>query len=107
MEAILIFLHVIALLACAFFFFRAADLEGKPGLPWALLSAAVYIITPTFGWSVIAKLIGQVLLFVLMGVMRAIFSQRKEERLEHERRAVQRERHRRGEAGTRKRELFP
>ena len=72
MDLAILLLHLMLMLACALFFYYAAAMEDKPALGWALLSIVVYILTPTFGLSIIAKLLGQIVLFFAIGIVRAI-----------------------------------
>ena len=57
----------------AIFFYRAGEFDGGPGLLWAALSVAIsFLIWQWLGWGLLAMLLGQVGLFVAIGVFRVI-----------------------------------
>ena len=57
----------------AIFFYRAGEFDGGPGLLWAALSAVIsFLIWQWLGWGLLAMILGQVGLFVAIGVFRVI-----------------------------------
>jgi len=57
----------------AIFFYRAGEFDGGPGLLWAALSVAIsFLIWQWLGWGLLAMLLGQVGLFIAIGVFRVI-----------------------------------
>ncbi len=57
----------------AIVFYRAGILEGAPGLLWAALSVAISLsIWQWLGWGLLAMILGQIALFVGIGIARVI-----------------------------------
>jgi len=57
----------------AIFFYRAGEFEGSPGLLWAALSVAIsFLIWQWLRWGLLAMVLGQIGLFVAIGVFRVI-----------------------------------
>jgi hypothetical protein len=57
----------------AIFFYRAGEFEGSPGLLWAALSVAIsLLIWRWLGWGLLAMILGQIGLFVAIGVFRVV-----------------------------------
>jgi hypothetical protein len=57
----------------AIFFYRAGEFDGGPGLLWAVLSIAIsLLIWQWLRWGLLAMVLGQILLFVGIGVVRVI-----------------------------------
>jgi hypothetical protein len=57
----------------AIFFYRAGEFDGGPGLLWAALSVAIsLLIWQWLRWGLFAMLLGQIGLFVAIGVFRVI-----------------------------------
>jgi hypothetical protein len=57
----------------AIFFYRAGEFEGSPGLLWAALSVAISLfIWQWLGWGLLAMILGQIGLFVAIGVFRVV-----------------------------------
>ena len=64
---------LVVLIVCAVFFYRAAEAEDASGLLWAALSVVISIFILRYtalGW--IGMLIGQVGLFIGIGLFRAL-----------------------------------
>jgi hypothetical protein len=61
------------LIAFAQIFYRAARIDDAPPLVWAGLSIIIYLVTWIFlSWGVLGCIIGQVLLFFAIAIVRAI-----------------------------------
>jgi len=60
--------------AAAIFFYRAGMFDGSPGLLWAVLSVVIsLLIWQWLGWGLLEMMIlGQIALFVGIGIVRAI-----------------------------------
>jgi hypothetical protein len=65
--------HFVFLIVFAVFFYRAAAFEDGPALLWAALSVLIsLLIWQWLRWGLLAMLLGQVGLFVGIGVFRAV-----------------------------------
>ena len=63
----------ILMLACAVFYYRAADLENAPALLWAGISFGVYALTWLWlGWGMLGNLFAQILLLIGIAIFRVI-----------------------------------
>jgi hypothetical protein len=63
----------VMLLACATFYYKAAEMEGSSGFLWSVLSVLIFILTwivLTWGW--LGCLLGQAGLFVGITVVRVL-----------------------------------
>ena len=59
--------------AFAIFFYRAGQFEHAPALLWAALSVAISLLVWLWlGWGMLAMILGQVGLFVGIGVFRML-----------------------------------
>jgi hypothetical protein len=57
----------------AIFYYRAGEFDGGPGLLWAALSVAIsLLIWQWLRWGLLAMILGQIGLFVAIGVYRVI-----------------------------------
>jgi hypothetical protein len=66
-------LDFVALVVCAVFWFRMAQLENEPPWVWAGLSVVVYAgMWLWLGWGIVACLVGQVLVVALITGRRVI-----------------------------------
>ena len=64
----------IVLICGAVFYYRMAILEKAPGLLWSGLSIVATLFTwLVLGWGLIGIIVGQVALFILIWLVRAIF----------------------------------
>jgi hypothetical protein len=64
------------LLACAVFYYKAAELDKAPGLLWAGLSVLIYLLTwQVFHWGWVGCLAGQVSLLAGITLVRIFRSQ--------------------------------
>ena len=65
--------NFLLMVVSAIFFYRAGEFDGGPGLLWAALSVAIsLVIWQWLHWGVLEMLLGQVALFVGIGVYRVI-----------------------------------
>jgi hypothetical protein len=56
-------LQFVLLVACATFYYKAAEMERASGVLWAGLSVGIFLVTWRFmGWSYVGNLLGQGLL---------------------------------------------
>jgi len=63
----------VMLLACAGFYYKAAEVEGSSGFLWAALSAGVFVLTwIILSWGWLGCLLGQVGLFAGITVFRVL-----------------------------------
>jgi hypothetical protein len=63
----------VIMLACAVFYYRAADIEDAPQLLWAGLSVLLYLLTWLWlGWGVLANLLAQVALLIGIAIVRVM-----------------------------------
>ena len=63
----------VLLLACAVFYYKAAEIEDAPRLLWSGLSVGVYLLTwRVLGWGLLGCLLGQVGLLVGIAGIRAL-----------------------------------
>jgi hypothetical protein len=61
------------MLACAVFYYRAADIEDAPRLLWSGLSILLYLLTWLWlGWGVLANLLAQVALLIGIAIVRVM-----------------------------------
>jgi hypothetical protein len=68
-------LDFVALVVCAIFWFRMAQLESEPPWVWAGLSVSVYALMWLWlGWGIIACIVGQALVVALITAHRLIKS---------------------------------
>ena len=66
-------LQFVMLLACAVFYYKAAEMEGCSGLLWSALSVFVFILTwIVLSWGWLGCLLGQVGLFAGITVVRVL-----------------------------------
>jgi len=57
----------------AIFFYRAGEFDGGPGLWWAAMSIVIsFLIWQWLGWGLLAMLLGQIILFVGIGIFGVI-----------------------------------
>lgn len=57
----------------AIFFYRAGEFDGGPGLLWAALSVAIsLLIWQWLRWGLLAMILGQIGLFIAIGVVRVV-----------------------------------
>ncbi len=69
-------LQVVVLVACATFYYRAAELERESGILWAGLSVLVFLLGwLALGWGLLGCIGGQVALFIGITLVRAVRSQ--------------------------------
>jgi hypothetical protein len=65
--------HIVILLAFASFYYKAADYENEAPFLWGGASILVYMLTWFgFSWGWLGCIIGQVILFVAITVMRTL-----------------------------------
>ena len=65
--------NLVLMVVFAIFFYRAGELEDSPGLLWAALSALIsFLVWQWLRWGLLAMILGQIGLFVGIGVFRAI-----------------------------------
>lgn len=65
--------NFVLLVAFAIFYYRAAEFENGPGMLWAGLSVTISaLIWQWLHWGLLAMFLGQVLLFIGIGVFRVI-----------------------------------
>lgn len=68
--------NFILMVVFAIFFYRAAQFDGGSGLVglfWAAMSVAIsFLIWQWLGWGVLLMLLGQIALFVGIGVYRVV-----------------------------------
>jgi len=63
--------EAVAMVVFAIFFYRAGQFDGSPGLLWAALSIAVsFLAWQGLKWGLIGMLLGQIGLFVGIGIFR-------------------------------------
>ena len=63
----------VLMIVFAIFFYRAGEFEDSPGLLWAALSVIISLaIWQWLHWGLLAMVLGQVALFIGIGVFRAI-----------------------------------
>jgi len=63
----------ILMVVFAIFFYRAGVFDGGPALLWAALSVLISLLVwQGLGWGLVAMILGQVGLFVGIGVFRVI-----------------------------------
>ncbi len=66
----------VMLLACAAFYYKAAEMEDSSGLLWSALSVLVFILTwIVLSWGWLGCLLGQVGLFTGITVVRVVRKQ--------------------------------
>ncbi|MGD0651596.1 MAG: hypothetical protein ABSA97_10740 [Verrucomicrobiia bacterium] len=66
-------LQFVVLLACAAFYYKAAQMEGSSGLLWSALSVVVFILTwIVLSWGWLGCLLSQVGLFAGITVVRVL-----------------------------------
>jgi len=64
------------LLACASFYYKAAEMENSSGVLWAGLSVLVFVVTwIVLSWGLLGCLAGQIALFVLIAIVRTLQGQ--------------------------------
>ena len=64
------------LLACAGFFYKAAEFEDESAFLWTVLSVSIFIVTwIVFSWGWLGCLLGQFGLFVGIAVVRVLRKQ--------------------------------
>jgi hypothetical protein len=57
----------------AIFFYRAGEFEGSPGILWAALSVVIsLLIWQWLKWGLLAMILGQIGLFIAIGVFRVL-----------------------------------
>ena len=65
--------NFVLLIACAIFYYRAAESEGSSGLLWSGLSGLISVlIWRVLGWGLLGMLLGQVGRFVGITVTRTL-----------------------------------
>ena len=65
--------NLVLMVVFAILFYRAGELEDSPGLLWAALSALIsFLVWQWLRWGLLAMILGQIGLFVGIGVFRAI-----------------------------------
>jgi hypothetical protein len=65
--------NFILMIAFAIFYYRAGEFDNGHGLWWAILSLAISILNwQWLHWGLLTMLLGQILLFVGIGVFRKI-----------------------------------
>lgn len=65
--------NFVLLIVFAVFFYRAAESEDAPAILWTLLSIAISVlIWQVLRWGLLAMILGQVALFIGIGVFRAL-----------------------------------
>jgi hypothetical protein len=63
----------ILLVVFAIFFYRAGEFEGSSGMVWAGISVLISIlIWRWLGWGLLGMILGQIGLFVGIGIVRAL-----------------------------------
>jgi hypothetical protein len=66
----------VMLLACAAFYYTAAEMEDSSGILWSALSVGVFILTwIVLSWGWLGCLLGQVALFAGITVVRVLRKQ--------------------------------
>jgi hypothetical protein len=71
-------LCVVVLVACATFFYRAAEFENESAGLWAGLSVLTFLVTwMVLGWGLFLSVAGQVALFIGIAVVRAVRTNRQ------------------------------
>jgi hypothetical protein len=61
------------LVGFAIFYYRAGEFDGGPGLLWAILSVGIsLLIWQVLHWGLLVMLLGQIALFIGIGVYRVI-----------------------------------
>lgn len=66
-------LQFVMLLACAAFYYKAAEMENSSGFLWSALSVLVFILTwIALSWGWLGCLLGQAGLFVGITVVRVL-----------------------------------
>jgi len=65
--------NFLLLIVFAVFFYRAGEFDNAPGILWAALSVVISLLVwQWLRWGLLAMVLGQVALFVGIGVVRAI-----------------------------------
>jgi hypothetical protein len=63
----------VMLLACAVFYYKAAEIEGSSGFLWSVLSVLIFILTwIVLSWGWLGCLLGQVGLFAGIAFVRML-----------------------------------
>lgn len=71
-------LSLVLLLACAAFYYKAAEMEDEPRLLWSGLSVLIYLVTwRVFSWGWMGCLGGQVGLLAAITAVRVLRDRRK------------------------------
>jgi hypothetical protein len=69
-------LQFVMLLACAVFYYKAAEMEDSSGFLWSALSVGVFILTwIVLSWGWLGCLLGQVALFAGITIVRLLRKQ--------------------------------
>ena len=69
---------IVLLIICAVVFYKAAEMEDAPGILWASLSVAVFLLTSAvLHWGLLGCVLGQILLFVGIGVFKMLRDSRR------------------------------
>jgi hypothetical protein len=64
------------MLACAAFYYRAAEIEDAPRLVWLGMSMGVYLLTWVWlGWGLVGNLLGQAALLIAIAAVRLLREQ--------------------------------
>jgi hypothetical protein len=72
------YLDIFLILACAGFYYKAAEFENTSGIFWASLSLATYFLTwQLFRWAPLGNLLGQAALLGAITLVRVLGDYRK------------------------------
>ena len=71
-------LDTILLIAFAVFYYKAAERAGASKILWTGLSVIVSLVTRILSWGLLGLILGQVILFFAMGIVRSLISKLKD-----------------------------
>jgi hypothetical protein len=69
----------VLMVACAFFYYKAGEIDNAPSMLWAGISVVIYLLTWLWlGWGLVLNFLAQLVLLIAIAVVRFLWEQRGE-----------------------------